>query len=128
MQAGKFEDDIPNNASYEEGDWDGDGDFTSSDLVFVFQAGTYQDEAVAALPGAAIAAALAELAVSDSEDHEFAPLALAPQRDLRFIENDLGARDQIFTEDEYELLNPDFKAVEELPNDRLRDALKSSKI
>ncbi|MBN02069.1 MAG: hypothetical protein CMJ77_23430 [Planctomycetaceae bacterium] len=127
MQAGKFEDDIPNNASYEEGDWNGDGDFTSSDLVFVFQAGTYQDEATAALPDAAIAAALAELAVSDSEDHEFAPLARAPQRDLRLIENNLGARDQIFTEDEYELLNPDYKAVEELSNDRLRDDLKSLK-
>ncbi|MEZ6121331.1 MAG: lamin tail domain-containing protein [Pirellulaceae bacterium] len=41
FQYGKYEDNIPNNASFEEGDWNGDGDFTTQDFVFVFQQGTY---------------------------------------------------------------------------------------
>lgn len=43
--AGKYEDDIPNNATFEEGDWDGDGDFTTADLVAALQLG-YTNSAV----------------------------------------------------------------------------------
>ena len=39
--AGKYEDGIDNNTSFEEGDWDGDGDFTFEDLVFAFIQGHY---------------------------------------------------------------------------------------
>ena len=41
FQAGKYEDGIPDNATFAEGDWNEDGDFDSADMVFVFQAGTY---------------------------------------------------------------------------------------
>ncbi|MCA9199804.1 MAG: hypothetical protein KDA87_19825, partial [Planctomycetales bacterium] len=33
------------NSTYHEGDWNGDGDFTTADLVLAFQAGTYVAEA-----------------------------------------------------------------------------------
>ena len=39
--AGKYEDNIPNNATFEEGDWNGDGDFDSSDIIFAFQSASY---------------------------------------------------------------------------------------
>ena len=42
FQAGKYEDGIPQNASWEEGDWNGDGDFDSLDMVFAFAAGLYE--------------------------------------------------------------------------------------
>jgi hypothetical protein len=41
LQAGQYEDDIENNSTYAAGDWNGDLDFTSSDIVLLFQAGTY---------------------------------------------------------------------------------------
>ena len=41
LQAGKYEDDIPNNTTFEEGDWNGDGDFDTLDLVEVFRIGHY---------------------------------------------------------------------------------------
>ena len=40
--AGLFEDGVNQNAGWAEGDWDGDLDFTTSDLVLAFQAGTYE--------------------------------------------------------------------------------------
>ncbi len=49
MQRGKYEDDVPENATFEDGDWDGDGDFTTSDFVLAFQIGTYSPAARAAL-------------------------------------------------------------------------------
>jgi hypothetical protein len=39
MQLGEFEDLFAGNSIWSEGDWDGDGDFTTSDLVFAFQQG-----------------------------------------------------------------------------------------
>ena len=33
---------IAGNSSWEDGDWNDDGDFTTSDLVLAFQAGAYQ--------------------------------------------------------------------------------------
>ena len=39
--AGEYEDDVPGNSTFEEGDWNGDGDFDSSDFVAAFRAGTY---------------------------------------------------------------------------------------
>ena len=41
FQVGKYEDDVPNNTSWEEGDWNADGEFDSSDLVRAFQEGQY---------------------------------------------------------------------------------------
>jgi hypothetical protein len=40
--AGEYEDDIPGNSTWPTGDWNADGDFTSSDLVFAFQDGGYE--------------------------------------------------------------------------------------
>ncbi len=42
FQAGKYEDDIPQNATWQEGDWNGDGDFDTLDMVFAFVTGLYE--------------------------------------------------------------------------------------
>ena len=42
LQAGEYEDHVAMNSSWAEGDWNGDGDFNSSDLVAVFVAGGYE--------------------------------------------------------------------------------------
>jgi hypothetical protein len=50
IQAGEYEDTIVSNSSYEDGDWNGDGEFDSADSVLAFQAGHYnQVAAVVAL-------------------------------------------------------------------------------
>ncbi|MDG2382105.1 MAG: lamin tail domain-containing protein [Pirellulaceae bacterium] len=45
FQAGEYEDETPNNSSWEDGDWNNDGDFNTTDLVFAFQAGSYSRDA-----------------------------------------------------------------------------------
>ena len=47
--AGKYEDGIANNATFAEGDWDGDGDFTSQDIVFAFTQGHFTVSELAAV-------------------------------------------------------------------------------
>jgi hypothetical protein len=42
FQAGRYEDGIPQNASWASGDWDGDGDFGTADLVAAFQGGGFE--------------------------------------------------------------------------------------
>lgn len=42
FQRGLYEDDEPRNATWEDGDWDGDRDVTTADLVFAFVHGTYE--------------------------------------------------------------------------------------
>ena len=39
FQANEYEDDEPLNSTWAEGDWNGDGEFGSSDLIVAFQAG-----------------------------------------------------------------------------------------
>jgi chitodextrinase len=56
FQAGKYEDGIPDNATFEEGDWDGNGDFDTSDLVTAFKPGQYVQAAVPAARAVAPAA------------------------------------------------------------------------
>ena len=41
FQTGKYEDNTALPATFDEGDWNGDGEFDSSDLVAAFQAGNY---------------------------------------------------------------------------------------
>ncbi len=41
MQVGEYEDDVTGNSSWAEGDWDGDGDFTTQDIILAFQDGGY---------------------------------------------------------------------------------------
>jgi hypothetical protein len=41
FQAGQYEDDIAQNTSWAERDWNGDGEFDTGDLVFAFQDGGY---------------------------------------------------------------------------------------
>ncbi len=41
LLAGQYEDATPGNSTWETGDWNGDGDFDTSDLVAAFQAGNY---------------------------------------------------------------------------------------
>ena len=43
-QAGKYENEIVFDASFEQGDWNNDHEFTSADLVLAFQAGNYRHE------------------------------------------------------------------------------------
>ena len=51
-QRGEYEDDIDNNSTFEDGDWNGDGEFTTTDIVFAFIYGAYQNgnAAVASQP------------------------------------------------------------------------------
>ncbi len=39
--SGEYEDDIPLNSNWTEGDWDGSGDFNTRDFVFALEAGKY---------------------------------------------------------------------------------------
>ena len=39
--AGEYEDTIALNSGWEEGDWNGDGEFTTADLMFAFEEGEY---------------------------------------------------------------------------------------
>ena len=41
FKAGKYEDGVDRNSTFDEGDWNGDGEFDSSDLLLAFKAGTY---------------------------------------------------------------------------------------
>ena len=47
FQAGQYEDSEPFNSGWGEGDWDGDGDFSSTDLVAAFQTSTYEEPVAA---------------------------------------------------------------------------------
>jgi hypothetical protein len=40
--AGQYEDEQPDNSTFETGDWNGDGDFTSADFVLAFQYGLFR--------------------------------------------------------------------------------------
>ena len=39
---GEFEDEVEGNSTFEDGDWNGDHDFTSTDFVTAFQGGGYE--------------------------------------------------------------------------------------
>ncbi|MCA9217163.1 MAG: VCBS repeat-containing protein [Planctomycetales bacterium] len=45
FSAGEYEDGVPNNSTFDEGDWNGDGDFDSADIVFAFKHATYRADA-----------------------------------------------------------------------------------
>ena len=55
FQAGEYEDDVPGNSSWADGDWDGSGDFDTGDLVLAFQTGSYV-AAATSVPGSAVVA------------------------------------------------------------------------
>ena len=63
--AGKYEDGIEDNATFDEGDWSQDGDFDTSDLVAAFQAGHYVAAARPLDADAEIAAAVDWLLTQD---------------------------------------------------------------
>jgi hypothetical protein len=56
LQAGKYEDGIPDNSTWSEGDWAGNGDFDTSDRVLALQEG--HDVAAAAPAATELAAAI----------------------------------------------------------------------
>ena len=64
LMIGEFEDGIPNNSTFREGDWDGDGDFTTSDFIFALQAGNYLR---AAQPIALISVAAATVHLQENQ-------------------------------------------------------------
>ena len=41
MQHGQYEDEVLGNSGWEDGDFNGDGDFTTEDIVLAFQRGMY---------------------------------------------------------------------------------------
>lgn len=47
FQRNEYEDGIPLNSTWEDGDWTADGDFTSYDLIMAMQAGHYEQPAAA---------------------------------------------------------------------------------
>jgi hypothetical protein len=63
FESRKYEDDLPGNASWSEGDWDGDGDFTTGDLVLAFQDGGYERGPRAALASVPEPSTLAMLSI-----------------------------------------------------------------
>jgi hypothetical protein len=42
FKAGEYEDSVVDNSGWEEGDWDGDADFSTSDLVLAFSTGAFE--------------------------------------------------------------------------------------
>lgn len=52
FSAGEYEDRLPGNSTWSEGDWDADGDFNSSDIILAFSGGGYEKGPRAALPNA----------------------------------------------------------------------------
>ena len=50
FQAGEYEDRVSGNSTWREGDWDGDGDFTSNDIITAFSDGGYERGARRAVP------------------------------------------------------------------------------
>ena len=77
FQAGQYEDGVESNSSWATGDWDGDGDFRSSDLILAASEGRYEAEsgAVGAVPEPSSASAflvgLAVLALQASSARRF---------------------------------------------------------
>jgi hypothetical protein len=78
FQAGKYEDNVAKNATFAEGDWNGDGDFTTADLVYVFALGLYRTGAATQvaqrpardLPAAGFDAIFAEWDADRPLDHK----------------------------------------------------------
>lgn len=64
---GHFEDNMPNNSTFDDGDWNRDGDFDSSDFVYAFQLGNYL-AAARAFPSQLAALVDRALAVDDEEE------------------------------------------------------------
>jgi hypothetical protein len=63
--AGKYEDGVPLNALWEEGDWDGDGECGTADLVLAFQTGGYESPALGAAKPAVSAVDLSIALLTD---------------------------------------------------------------
>jgi hypothetical protein len=92
FQIGEYEDGIPGNSTWDEGDWNGDGDFDSNDLLLAAQAGGYSLELprpLAALGASARAGAIAAFEVDRV-------LAESPDKKRR----DLQANDTLASLDE----------------------------
>lgn len=41
FQAGEYDDEVEDNSTFDEGDWNGDGEFDSADLMLAMQQGSY---------------------------------------------------------------------------------------
>lgn len=81
LQAGKYEDGIPNNATFEEGDWNDDGDFDHQDFVAAFIAGFYvADNGRAAR---ILAAAVDEIHAEHDSKQTIRPIPIRPDM-MRF--------------------------------------------
>ena len=46
FQVGEYEDDLPLNSGWTDGDWNGDRDFTTTDILLAFQVGAYETQTV----------------------------------------------------------------------------------
>jgi hypothetical protein len=57
LAAGEFEDNLPGNSTWDEGDFSGDDDFDSFDLILAFGTNTYQGQPKRPAVDAALAAA-----------------------------------------------------------------------
>ena len=67
LNLGEYDDGIPNNSTFDEGDWNDNGDFDSEDIVFAFIAGTYVFDDAAASRSSLAAAVDAALADDDDQ-------------------------------------------------------------
>lgn len=70
FQQGEYEDRITGNSTFEDGDWNGDGEFDSADLVLAFQRGDFLFEAMSHQQSAHLAAAVDDLLANFKSDIE----------------------------------------------------------
>ena len=90
FQLGEYEDNIPQNSTWADGDWDGSGDFDTGDLVLAFQAGGFSAAAnrtaVSGVGHKVVAMKSKRLEDSDDRSHH-----TSCDRNVNFI--DLGKND-----------------------------------
>lgn len=110
LDRGEYDDDVAQNSTWAEGDWDGDGDFTPDDLLLAFGGGGFRRRAPVARPD--IAAAIANWPESDRRLGGDPPPAgarvpqspAAIQRSGRAVELPLVARDRLFGDDAWSII------------------------
>ena len=116
--AGHYEDGIPGNSTWETGDWDGDGDFTSQDFVLAFlQGGFVNDNPAAAV---AIGAAITHGESGESNSESILEAASYPEAKMQIrVLDSPSTHDSIFENGNFDEL-----ASDELVDD-LSDSLNS---
>lgn len=120
--AGEYEDGIDGNSTWETGDWDGDGDFTSQDLVLAFLRDGFDNSPVAAVARTSLGAAIShgenDRSTTEANLEELADLPLARMQ-ARQLETP-SSHDSVFANGEVDQITSD-DAVDGLSDSLLND-------